>query len=53
MSVRIDVTFGDVNVDIVVQPDGYTSSITDQIRKAVEAVGRALDVPMTVVRTDG
>lgn len=53
MSVRIDVTFGDVNVDIQVQPDGYFSSPTDQIREAVEAVGRALKIPMTVVEIDG
>lgn len=52
MSVRIDVTHGFGNVDIQVQPDGYLT-ITDQIRDAVEAVGRALDIPLTVVRTDG
>src|SRR5690606_4966342 len=52
MSVRIDVTHGFGNVDIQVQPDGYLT-ITDQIRDAVEAVGRALKIPMTVVEIDG
>lgn len=52
MSVRIDVTHGYGNVDIQVQSDGYYST-EELIREAVEAVGRALDIPLTVVRTDG
>lgn len=52
MSVRIDVTHGDVNVDISVPSDEY-SGTPDLIREAVEAVGRALKIPMTVVEIDG
>lgn len=52
MSVRIDVTHGFVNADIRVEQDGYSSTL-ELIREAVEAVGRALDIPLTVVRTDG
>lgn len=54
MSVRIDVTHDYRNVDIQVESDGYRGTL-DLIREAVEAVGRALDIPMTVtvVRTDG
>lgn len=53
MSVRIDVSDGFVNADIRVDRDGYTTSTLELIREAVEAVGRVLDIPMTVVRTDG